>query len=238
MPVFNSVDRIVTQAMRETGLLQKGEGPDATDYADYIPRLADIVNLWMTQGLKLWLNSIVPVALVAGQASYTIGPLGNVIVSPKPMRVLEAYYVTTAGVETPLQLLSWSDYNLLPNKTTAGMVNSWFLDKGLTNQTLYLWQVPTAAIVSAGRVDLLVQKSITSFTTSADVLGFPPEWYMALHWALAADISNGQPTTVVSRAEKNAEKYRGLLEDWDVEDAPTRFTVNTVEAGFNRGGFS
>jgi len=45
-----------------------------------------------------------------------------------------------------------------------------------------------------------------------------------LRWALAADLSTGQPEAIQNRCMLFAEGYRQALEAWDVEDAPTQFT--------------
>ena len=47
---------------------------------------------------------------------------------------------------------------------------------------------------------------------------------MGLRWALADELSTGQPQAIMDRCERKATAYRQALEDWDVEDAPTSFT--------------
>ena len=231
-PLFNTPDRIITTAMRVSGLLQKGEVPDATDYADYLPRLVDLVNLWQTQGLKLWLNSIVVIPLTAGQALYSLGPAASYLTT-KPMRVLEAYYVLTSGNSYPLSSLAWVDYNLLANTLQQGALNSYFVDKQQTNQVVAFYMVPNAAAASGGNIELLVQKATTNFATVNDTLNFPQEWYIALYWGLAAEIGNGQSDKVINRCKMNAEQYRTFLEDWDVEDVSTIFSPTGLIAGGN-----
>ena len=47
---------------------------------------------------------------------------------------------------------------------------------------------------------------------------------MALRWALADDICTGQPQAIMDRCAGRSRYYKEILEGWDVEDAPTRFT--------------
>jgi hypothetical protein len=54
-------------------------------------------------------------------------------------------------------------------------------------------------------------------------MAFPSEWALTLEWGLAHQISTGQPESVIERCESNWQYFEMALEDWDVEDASTRF---------------
>ena len=60
---------------------------------------------------------------------------------------------------------------------------------------------------------------------------------MALRWALADDISTGQPEAIMNRCKANALTYLEALENWDVEDVSTQFTVDSRN-DYRVGGFS
>lgn len=226
MPIpasFNTPDRIIRTAMLDAQLLQKGDDPNGEDYADYLPRLNDLINAWQTQGLKLWLNEIVTVPLVAGTATYSLGPAGSIIAT-KPMRSIEAYYLYNTGNSYPLNILAWNDYNLLSQKNQPGSLNSFFPNKQQLNIDVSFWMVPDTAAAALGTVQMLLQTSATNMVSLNDALLFPQEWFIALRWALADEISAGQPEAVITRCSAQATKYKIMLEDWDTEDAPTSFT--------------
>lgn len=219
---YNTPARIITFAMKDAGLLQEGETPNSDNYAEYMDRLNDLVNTWQTQGLKLWVNSMLSVPLVAGTATYTLGP-GGAIIATKPLRVLEAYYVDVNSVDRPLDILSWNGYNTLANKTQQGTIQSIFPNKQKDNIILTTWLIPDAT-AAAGTLSLLIQQQVNSMLVLNDDISFPVEWYMALRWGLADDIASGQSEAIMSRCEKKASQYRMALEDWDVEDASTSFS--------------
>ena len=211
--------------MRDAGLLQEGDEPSGEDYATYIVRLNDLINLWQTQGLKLWLNFLQPVVLVAGQTTpYYLGPAGATITT-KPTRVVEGYYVTASGTSRQLDPLSWNTYNTLSNRIQQGAVTGYFVDKQQDNLAVSLWLVPDTS-AATGRVDLLIQKQVTNVVKLTDTMNFPIEWFMALRWGLADDISTGQPPSIVQRCQTRAEAFRLALEEWDVEDGSTFFQPN------------
>jgi hypothetical protein len=232
---FNTPSRIIQFAMKDAGLLQEGDRPNGDDLAQYISRLNDMVNMWQTQGLKLWLNSVQAVTLVAGTGSYTLGPAGSII-TVKPTRVIEGYYISSSNISRQLDTLSWEGYNSLPNATQQGAIVAYFVDKQQANLVVKTWLVPDTG-AAAGRMDLLIQQQVTGAVSLNDTMGFPLEWYMALRWGLADDICGGQSQAIMQRCAQKAESFRSSLEDWDVEDASTTFGVDTAQAS-NRNPFS
>jgi hypothetical protein len=58
-------------------------------------------------------------------------------------------------------------------------------------------------------------------------------------WVLASQICTRQPQKVIDRCEKMATQFLEDLENWDVEDADTRFTPDTrVQANAYTGRFN
>lgn len=214
--------RIIWLAFKDAGLIQDGDTPSTDQYNDGMLRLNDIVNLWQTQGLKLWTLQDLPITLIAGQAKYSLGTAGTFDGS-KPLRVLQAYYLDSNGIRRPLVTMSWDDWIRLSQVTQQGQINSYFVDKQQYQLNVYFWLVPDS-VAATGTAHLLVQNQITNGVNLTDNIAFPIEWAMGLRWALADDLATGQPQSIMDRCERKANQYRLALEDWDVEDAPTSFT--------------
>jgi len=221
IPTVNTGAWIIYYAMKDSGLLGKAQDPTTEDYADYLGRLNEMINMWQTQGLKLFLNEDLSVTLTAGTALYTFGAAGTVAMT-KPTRVVDAYYSDANGIRRPLIPMAWVEYIRLSKITQNGAINSYFVDKQADLLKVFLWLVPdtTAAL---GTVHLIIQRQVPNFTTTATATMFPPEWAIALRWGLADEICSGQPQPIMDRCERRAKSYREALEDWDVEDAATRF---------------
>jgi hypothetical protein len=220
---YNTADRIIRLAMRDAQILEKGEDPDGEDYVEAMHRLNDIINLWQTQGLKLWLNSWIPVPIQANQPTYVLGPGG--FQPTKSMRILEGWYTyNSGGASYPFRLMSWREYDMLSNKLQTGMPISMLVDKQQLVTNITLWLVPDANAVAIGGVTILQQTPVTNLVKLTDAMNFPQEWFMALHWALADDMANGQPREITERCAAKAKTYFDLLNEWDVEDAATSFS--------------
>ena len=222
LPVdFYTPNRIIRFAMQDAGLLQKGSDPNGEDLADYMNRLNELIITASTQGLKLWLQFLQPITLVAGQALYTLGPSGNVPIQ-KPSRIIQGYYLDSSGTQRPLIPLSWDDWNRLSNKTQQGEINSYFVDKQAYVTNLWFWLMPNAE-AAMGTAQMLIQQQQANPVALTDTMQLPPEWGMWLHWGLADQICTGAPQAIMDRCEKKAAAAFDALSNWDVEDAPTFF---------------
>src|ERR1035437_790692 len=224
-PASNTPYGIISDAMHDAGYLQKGQLPSSEDNVAYMRRLNDIINVKQTKGLKLFLNVDTPVVLTAGVGTYTFGPTGTVVMI-KPLRVIEGWYMDANKVSRPLIQIAWNDWNLLGNKEGSGPITQYLVDKKAALLSVRFWLVPDT-LAATGGVHLLLQIQATNPVNLTENMRFPQEWRMPLRWGLADDISTGQPQTIMDRCKAKADEYWATLEDFDVEDAPTRFTPDT-----------
>lgn len=231
---FNTPSRIIEYAMKDAGFLQRGDLPNSDELVEYSNRLLDMINLWQTQGLKLWLNQDLSVTLTAGTNLYTLGLTGTVVMN-KPMRVIQAYCVNTGNVSRPIMIISRDEWSRLSDRTNTGAINSIFVDKQQLTLDVYLWLTPDA-VSATDILHLVTQYQVTNFTNLTEVMNFPQEWAMALRWGLADDICGGQPSAIMERCANRAKIYRDALEDWDVEDTATKFQPDMGNS-YTRGGF-
>lgn len=227
--VSNTAYGIINDAMHAVGKLGEGDNPNSQQLADNMRRLNDIINLWQTQGLKLFLQEEVQVPLVVGQTLYTLGPApGSSVVMPRPPRILQAYVLQLPSeIRRPLVILSRDEWIRLSQTVgNNGTINSFMVDKQAAVTNLNLWPPPNATEV-ANQAWFLTQVQAFNPIFLTDNVQFPQEWRIALMWGLADEISTGQPQAIMDRAQQRAKIYREALEDWDVEDAPTEWNMDT-----------
>lgn len=223
--VSNTAAGIIADAMRDAGLLQKGEEPDSDEYSEYLRRLCDIINLWQTQGLKLFLLEDITIPLVESQSTYSLDVGGSVDMT-RPLRGLQGYVLTTSDIRRPLNVMSWDDYMRLSQITgNDGVINSFFINKQAEAMYVFFWNAPDAT-EALNEAHLLIQTQATNPIMLTDEVSFPQEWRIALRWGLADDIATGQPQAIMDRCRHKAEEYRYMLENWDVEDATTYFVMD------------
>lgn len=230
-PNSNTPISIISDAYFDAGLLQEGQAPNSEQITSGIRKLQDLINLMQTQGLKLWLNVDTSVTLTSGQSTYTFGDAGTVAM-PKPPRVVEAWYADANGIRRPLIPMSWNDYARLSIITQTGQINSYFVDKKQSLLSVFFWLTPDAT-AATGTAHLLLQQQVTQFVNLTETMNFPTEWRIALRWGLADELATGQPQAIMDRCQQRAIQYRTMLEDWDVEDAPTRFAPDSRSQFFS-----
>ncbi len=225
--VSNNAYGIITDAMVDAGILQEGDRPNSEQLAVNIRRLNDIINLWQTQGLKLFLQEEVIVPLVANQTQYVLGPSGPAVIMSRPPRILQGYILNSSNIRRPLVLISRDEWERLSQTVgNSSQINSFFVDKQALNTNLNLWPAPDS-VEATNTATFLMQVQSPNPLFLTDTMGFPQEWRIALRWGLADDICTGQPDQIVMRCAQRALAYRQALEAWDVEDAPTYFNIDT-----------
>jgi len=220
-PTFHTAQRLIRLAYKDAGLVQDGDEPNGEQYADGLSRLNDMVNLWQTQGLKLFLIQDVAIPLVVGQGTYTMSPTGSVAMT-KPLRIIQAYNLDRNSIRRPLVCLSREEYTRLSQVTQTGQLNSYFVDKQAAELIVHFWLVPDVQ-AATGTAHVITETQASNMVSLTDSDGFPIEWAMALRWGLADELATGQPSPIMQRCESKALYYRHMLEDWDVEDASTSF---------------
>lgn len=216
---------IINDAMHDAGLLEEGEIPNSEQIETNFRRLSDIINLWQTQGLKLFLLQQIDVILTVSVGLYSFGPTGTVVMA-KPSRVLQANIVTPIGIQRPLVPMSWNDWMTLSQRNQPGTISSYFVDKQANLLNIHFWNPPDATD-AANQAQLLMQVEAPNPVNLLDSMDFPQEWRIGLRWGLADDICTGQPAAIMERCAQRAVIYRTALEDWDVEDTPTSFSPDT-----------
>lgn len=221
----NTPLQIISDAYFDAGLLQEGQAPNSEQIVMGMRKLTDVINLWQTQGLKLWLLQDTEVTLVEGQGTYIFGPT-DTSSATAPKRVIEAYYMDANAIRRPLIPMSWQDYTRLSQITQKGQLNSYFVNKQQTGLVVFFWLIPDA-IAALGTAHLVFQVQVTNFVNVTETMNFPIEWRIALRWGLADELATGQPQAIMDRCQQRAQAYRALLEDWDVEDASTRFAPDS-----------
>ena len=239
-PAINTPKSIIDTAMRNAGKLGEGQTPTSEQYAMYMNDLNRLINLWQTQGLKLWLQTDLSVTLISGKGGqgnpYTISSTGDVSMT-KPLRVQQGYFMDANGIRRPIYPLSWDEWMRLANTAQTGAVAQYFVDKQATSLNVYLWLIPDD-VAALGTVHLLLQQQIVNTLNLLDEMNFPAEWGIALVWGLADEICTGQPQAIMDRCQQRAAVYRAMLEDWDVEDAATSFAPDMRQGGYGFGNFT
>jgi hypothetical protein len=133
---FNlSIDEIVEEAYERIGIRSNS----GYDIKSARRSLNILFSEWSNRGVHLWKVELNEIAMVAGQAAYTVP--SNV------SDVLEAYISSSSGTpgtttnDLTLNKIDRSAYAALPNKGTTGQPSQYYVDRQVTPE-IYLYQTP------------------------------------------------------------------------------------------------
>lgn len=112
-----------------------------------------------------------------------------------------AYWRSPASQDTPVKMISRSEYAQLSNKTARGKLVQAYYDPQLINGQLSVWPTPD----SAGDVlRFTYERILEDFDASTDTPDFAIEWGEALIIGLAAKMARSAGASQADRMELNA----------------------------------
>lgn len=223
LPAQNTPQATIWHAYYNCSKIGIGQEPSSEQYAIGMSRLVNLVNLRQAEGLRLWLQSDLPIQPIAGVNLYTLGPTGTVPMT-RPTRVLEAYYTDQNNTNRPLIVLSRNEWDTLSTFgiNSPGTINQYFTDKQIATLNVYFWLTPDAQ-AATGKVHLIIQQQQPLPVSLVDTMVLGPEWFLYLQWHLAWELSQGQPIAVQQKCQMHAQLYKEVVDNFDYEDAGTMF---------------
>jgi len=232
-------DQIIEASLRGLSVLEEGAQPSSTSLQNASFALNLIMKKWQSEGIKLWTIKELTLPLVSGKTSYNIGSANtNDLVTDKPLKLIQSFLRNTSvspNVDIPMTIISQQEYNLLGSKASTGTTNSVYYMPYRDYGTLTVFLTPDSNTASNYQLHLTVQRPIYVVNNPNDNFDFPSEWFMALKWALMAELASDYDKNLNDKAyyDTKANALKQELMDWDVEYASTFFQPD-VRQGFNR----
>jgi len=137
----------------------------------------------------------------------------------KPLKILKdnVRIWQSSTSETPIFLQSWTDYNLLADKGTAGFPVQIAYSPEIDTGTLAVWPI------SDSIVNVLLFRYMSPFDIfdGTAIQDAPPEWTRTLGWMLAAELgsSKGVPLQRQGYLDTKASALKEDLLDWDTDNS-------------------
>lgn len=190
-----------------------------------------ITGVTLTSGGSGYLTAPTITAPTGTGASFTVNMIG--LTTQRPLRVLDQGNFlrnTTTNKDTPVEMLSRSDYELYGRKDTASLPNSFFFDPAFSvtdpNTVTRVYPEP---IDNNRELHLFAQMTFEDVAAGSDTFDFPQEWFAVLKYGLARElvIEYGVDEATERRIEKRFAEAMGDGLGFSVEEAATYFTVDT-----------
>lgn len=161
---------LITAAFKRGRILGDDEVPEAGESTDALAIGNRMLDLWWNDRLAVFQVQQENFALVAGQASRTIGTGGN-FNTTWPVKIVEGCFVRRNGVDYPVKVIDdRAVYDAIPVKTQQGLPRNLFYDRAYPLGTIYFYFVPDAA----DTIYLNSWKRLQTLATLVTVISLPP----------------------------------------------------------------
>lgn len=171
----SSRNEIIQRAFRIVGALPLGQSLSAEQHAQGVMALNDMVKSWQTKNVFLWTLRKQTISLTTGNASYTAP------VDP-PFIAIDSAWMVDGSDEDPVEVLSYRNYQQIPNKTHPGEPTCVAFDY---RSTIYVWPVP----IANGTLNLFTITKAKDWDTTTATGDFDVKWTEALVFGLAHRLS-------------------------------------------------
>jgi len=215
---------LVTDALKDLGVVASGETAEAGAAADGLRALNDLLDAWSAEALTVYRIAQINHTLVASQGSYTIGTAGGEDVSQaRPLAVLDGSFIRDGNsYDQPLIVLrSRAEYDGIGDKTSESSYPAWvFYDPAYPSGTLYYWQVPDTAYTAY----LNVPAPLTALALG-DTVQFPPGYRRALRMNAALAMQDMFGGGLSNLYVRGAGKAKAVIKRVNLagRQAPVRF---------------
>jgi len=137
---------IVSDALRELGVLSSGEVASADEALSGLAALNRLADSWAAERLMIYTISRTTYALVSGTQLYTVGTGGNFNVA-RPVFVdhVNVYDTAAASAEVTLTAFTDDSWAGVEVKPTPGTPVSYYYNPTYSMGSLSLWPVPDTA---------------------------------------------------------------------------------------------
>lgn len=181
----------------KTELAAAGAAADLTITVDSYTGMADgdYIGIELDSGTIDWTTIDTPAAVLItiDDALASAAAIDNHVYfyTDKAQRPLEIIKDTIRkvdenGHETPVALISRSQYMAINDKTSEGPVNSVYYDAQLTNGQLYVWPEPSSV---KEYLRMTIRRPISDVDSLTHHIEVPPEFLLALEYNLAIHIA-------------------------------------------------
>lgn len=225
MATYTAGDQI-NRALRLLGVLAEGETPSASESADALMALNQMLDSWSTESLAVFATLEQTFTWPAGQATRTLGPSGN-LVGERPVVLDPSSYIVVNGITYPLQVINQEQYNGIPVKTIQANipgfvhVNPTFPDAEIT-----LFPVPSEPV----EIHFVSSETLSQPALLTTILSFPPGYLRAFTYNLALELApefGVEPSKDVRRIAMTSKRNLKRINDpADLLDMPFNLPAN------------
>lgn len=196
---------IITGVLQELGVAELGQSIDSSASSLCLLALNVLADAWLTEPNYAYSATKVSAALAANTPYLTIGASQSLNCA-RPVRLEEGCYITSGGVDYPLEPMTEAQYNAVELKSLNGpWPASYWYDRASPTGKVYFW--PEGACT----VNLVVQVQVSQFAALTTAYTLPPGYERALKFTLMEEVAGSFSRTVTPLQMRNAKQARRVI---------------------------
>jgi len=218
---------IITDALKEIGVVAEGETPSGTMADDAFRALNRLLAVLSNDKDFAYSNDTLSRTLTS-VASFTIGPTGDLVVA-RPLRI-DSAFVTLNSITYPVAVINSQEWDSIPYKSSTGTVPEViYYEPLMANGVINLYPISSGGVLYIRTTSL-----VSSFATLDTALSMPPGYEDCLMTNTAINISPQYPASVISKvtimsAQRSLKKITRLNKT---------VPILTIDPFFTNGGSS
>ena len=178
---------MINGAMRLLNILDQDGTADATQLANGLTAMNQMIDSWNTERLSVYSTQDQQFTWTASTASRTLGPSGN-FVGNRPILLDDSTYFKDpgTGVSYGLNFINQEQYDAIALKTaTSTYPQTMFINMEYPDITMYLYPIPTKDL----EFHFISVTELTQPAASSTTLALPPGYLRAFRYNLAIEIA-------------------------------------------------
>lgn len=202
-----SISDIVTDALREIGVLNAVDPPSGEDGALGLFRLNKILDNWNAERGAVYADTITPYTLTPALQPHTIGASGGTWTAAVRPVSIEGANLVNGDIRYHVRLRDAAWWMALSDpELTSAIPTDLYYEPAWPLGKVWLYPVPTTAY----QFELQTRVLLAAVALS-DTFTLPPGYQDALTLTLAEDLSGPLRVPLSPKTEQNAQKARGRV---------------------------
>lgn len=198
---------LITGALRLIQVIGAGETPSAEDANDCLSALNEMIDSWSLEKDTIFEETDENFPLVAGTASYTMGPSGT-FNTARPVSITSAF-LREGTIDHPLEILDGAQYDRIPAKSETFRPERFYFNGGFPRATISFESLPTAGLTFFAKS----LKPLTQIATLDTALSLPPGYLRAFKFNLAIERAPEYERPVSDDVRRIAAQSKGAIMD-------------------------
>lgn len=213
-------NEIIKRAFRIIGVLSVGDSLGGNETTQGAELLDTVVKNWQVKKTFLWTLKPLTASLLSGTRTYTLST------DPAVISIERAYLRDSNNIDTPLDIVSWTEYHDIPNKTQEGTPCAVTIDYQ-AGPTLYVYPVPSS---NSWTLFYLARVKSQDWDNASDTGEIPAAWIQPLVYALAVELAYEYGIPIRERQALEARAFNEFRE-------ASGFNGQATDSGFVKGAY-